>query len=48
MQGIIDTDTHISEGEAMWAMMDKNMYPRGRSCCRCRKTPPLATETHSG
>lgn len=28
MQGIIDADTHISEGEAMWAMMDKNMYPR--------------------
>ena len=28
MQGIIDADTHISEGEAMWAMMEKNMYPR--------------------
>jgi len=28
MQGIIDADTHISEGEAMWTMMDKNMYPR--------------------
>ncbi len=28
MQGIIDADTHISEGEALWAMMDKNMYPR--------------------
>ena len=28
MQGIIDADTHISEGEAMWAMMDKNMLPR--------------------
>jgi len=28
MQGIIDADTHISEGEAMWAMMDKNMYHR--------------------
>jgi predicted TIM-barrel fold metal-dependent hydrolase len=28
MVGIIDADTHISEGEAMWAMMDKEMYPR--------------------
>jgi predicted TIM-barrel fold metal-dependent hydrolase len=28
MPGIIDADTHISEGEAMWAMMDKDMYPR--------------------
>src|SRR5512133_407451 len=28
MAGIIDADTHISEGEAMWAMMDKDMYPR--------------------
>jgi predicted TIM-barrel fold metal-dependent hydrolase len=28
MAGIIDADTHISEGEAMWAMMDKEMYPR--------------------
>ncbi|HEX9787179.1 MAG TPA: hypothetical protein VGB09_04095, partial [Candidatus Binatia bacterium] len=28
MQGIIDADTHISEGEAMWAMMDKNMFSR--------------------
>ena len=28
MQGIIDADTHISEGEAMWAMMDQTMYPR--------------------
>lgn len=28
MQGIIDADTHISEGEAMWAMMDRSMYPR--------------------
>ncbi len=28
MQGIIDADTHISEGEAMWAMMDKTMLPR--------------------
>jgi hypothetical protein len=26
--GIIDADTHISEGEAMWAMMDKEMFPR--------------------
>jgi len=28
MAGIIDSDTHISEGEAMWAMFDKEMYPR--------------------
>ena len=28
MQGIIDADTHISEGEAMWAMMEKAMQPR--------------------
>jgi predicted TIM-barrel fold metal-dependent hydrolase len=28
MNGIIDADTHISEGAAMWAMMDKAMYPR--------------------
>ena len=28
MDGIIDADTHISEGEAMWAMMDKSMHPR--------------------
>ena len=28
MQGIIDADTHISEGEAMWAMLDRDLYPR--------------------
>src|SRR2546428_6363903 len=28
MDQIIDADTHISEGEAMWAMMEKEMYPR--------------------
>ena len=28
MQGIIDADTHISEGEAMWAMMDPANHPR--------------------
>lgn len=28
MNGIIDADTQISESEAMWAMMDKSMYPR--------------------
>jgi uncharacterized protein len=28
MNGIIDADTHISEGEAMWAMMEKAMLPR--------------------
>ena len=28
MDQIIDADTHISEGEAMWAMMDGAMQPR--------------------
>ena len=28
MQGIIDADTHISEGAAMWALMDMEMQPR--------------------
>ena len=28
INGIIDADTHISEGADMWAMMDKVMYPR--------------------
>ena len=28
MQGIIDADTHISEGPAMWALMDQAMQPR--------------------
>src|SRR5437867_10855530 len=28
MDQISDADTHISEGEAMWAMMDKAMQPR--------------------
>ena len=28
MDGIIDADTHISEGAAMWAMMDQAMQPR--------------------
>lgn len=28
MNGIIDADTHISEGEAMWAMMEPAMQPR--------------------
>ena len=28
MAGIIDADTHISEGDAMWAMMDKEMVQR--------------------
>jgi len=28
MAGIIDADTHISESEAMWRMMDKEMYHR--------------------
>ena len=28
MKGIIDADTHISEGAAMWALMDQTMQPR--------------------
>lgn len=28
MKGIIDADTHISEGAAMWALMDRAMQPR--------------------
>ena len=28
MPGIIDADTHIAESEAMWAMMDNEMYRR--------------------
>ena len=28
MRGIIDADTHISEGAAMWALMDRAMQPR--------------------
>ena len=28
MAGIIDADTHIAEGEAMWAMMDPEMHSR--------------------
>jgi hypothetical protein len=28
MLGVIDADTHIAESEAMWQMIDGNMYPR--------------------
>ena len=28
MHSVIDADTHISEGAAMWALMDKSMHPR--------------------
>ena len=28
MKGIIDADTHIAEGEAMWALMDEAFQPR--------------------
>src|SRR5687768_9927338 len=28
MPGIIDADTHISESEAMWTFLDKDMYHR--------------------
>jgi len=28
MNGVIDADTHISEGEAMWALMEAGMQPR--------------------
>ena len=28
MNGIIDADTHISEGEAMWKMLEPDFLPR--------------------
>ena len=28
MNGIIDADTHISEGAAMWALMESSIRPR--------------------
>src|SRR5512136_2322561 len=28
MSGVIDADTHISESEAMWNMIDKELYDR--------------------
>ena len=28
MAGIIDADTHVAESDAMWNMIDKEMYPR--------------------
>lgn len=28
MRGVLDADTHIAESEAMWAYIDKEMYPR--------------------
>ncbi|HEY7319860.1 MAG TPA: hypothetical protein VIE89_19995, partial [Candidatus Binatia bacterium] len=35
MPGIIDADTHISESEAMWSMMDKDMYHRRPVMMKC-------------
>ena len=35
MPGIIDADTHISESEAMWNMMDKEMYHRRPVMMKC-------------
>jgi predicted TIM-barrel fold metal-dependent hydrolase len=35
MPGIIDADTHISESEAMWSMMDKEMYHRRPVMMKC-------------
>src|SRR3970040_168731 len=29
MNGIVDADTHISEGEAMWKMLEPDFLPRG-------------------
>ncbi|MDE0212509.1 MAG: hypothetical protein OXN22_00370, partial [Deltaproteobacteria bacterium] len=28
MPGVIDADTHISESEGMWELMEPSMYPR--------------------
>jgi uncharacterized protein len=28
MLGVIDSDTHIAESDSMWALIDKEMYPR--------------------
>jgi predicted TIM-barrel fold metal-dependent hydrolase len=28
MSGVIDSDTHIAESNSMWALIDKEMYPR--------------------
>ncbi|HEV8341756.1 MAG TPA: amidohydrolase family protein [Candidatus Binatia bacterium] len=28
MSGVIDADTHIAESNSMWALIDKEMYPR--------------------
>ncbi|MBI4490121.1 MAG: hypothetical protein HY694_13645, partial [Deltaproteobacteria bacterium] len=28
MPGVVDADTHISESEGMWQLIDKEMYPR--------------------
>jgi hypothetical protein len=33
MAGIIDADTHISEVEAMWNMMDRGDVSLGGRCC---------------
>ncbi|HWP57804.1 MAG TPA: amidohydrolase family protein [Candidatus Acidoferrales bacterium] len=28
MPGVIDADTHVAESEAMWSLMDEELYPR--------------------
>lgn len=28
MATVVDGDTHVCESEAMWQLMDKEMYPR--------------------
>jgi hypothetical protein len=30
MNGIIDADTHITESEVMWKLIDESMYHRRR------------------
>jgi predicted TIM-barrel fold metal-dependent hydrolase len=35
MPGIIDADTHISESEAMWSTMDREMYHRRPVMMKC-------------
>ena len=48
MNGIIDADTHISEGEAMWKMLEPDFLPRRPSCSRFPVILGMATATLSG
>ena len=43
MNGIIDADTHISEGEAMWKMMGADFLRDGPSCSKFLRIPGMAT-----